>query len=522
MKKSGMSLIVLVITILVMIILAGVVVVSLSKNSPIQKAKEAMFKADASSFKDELNLSVVTKLGENANFNKKDINAAGKDMLKYIPSLTNKYMDKVEIVNAELVFVGDKESEKEWAHNVGLGFIKAPAVPSISASLIPIKWVNGVAVDTVVEDTEWADYQNKKWCNVRTKDGSMWTWIPRYAYRIIYYDKPVIDNKVPSSGKIVGYSDKRGLVDKNGKDNSFSRANGRVEVAFLGANNFKYFDGNKYTGDVRKKGGKDNPNNYAVHPAFSSVRRDGYVQKADGNFGSIEEIPGFFVSKFEMQPNCKCIPGNTAQRAISVNSAYAEGRNISKNQNIEGADSSLIKTTQWGAISYLAKAIGVEPNKNDNNKFLAGGGADNAYILNAGQSTTGNETGVYDMSGCSWEAMSAYVNAGILTEENRQNLIDNKDSKYVDVYAVSAANTQALNYDANADKYGDAQHEVSTSGISASGSWSLDSAKFPFGTSPVFYRGCAYNSDSGAGVFAFGSDSGKPNAFYSWRAVFTL
>ncbi|MEG0074176.1 MAG: hypothetical protein RR922_05375, partial [Clostridia bacterium] len=39
--KKGMSLIVLVITILVMIILAGVVVVSLSKNNPIETAKTA-------------------------------------------------------------------------------------------------------------------------------------------------------------------------------------------------------------------------------------------------------------------------------------------------------------------------------------------------------------------------------------------------------------------------------------------------------------------------------------------------
>ena len=45
-RKNGISLIVLVITILVMIILAGVVIVSLSKNNPIEKAKEAEFKTN--------------------------------------------------------------------------------------------------------------------------------------------------------------------------------------------------------------------------------------------------------------------------------------------------------------------------------------------------------------------------------------------------------------------------------------------------------------------------------------------
>ncbi|MEG2712249.1 MAG: hypothetical protein RR988_04415, partial [Clostridia bacterium] len=62
MKKNGMSLIVLVITILVMIILAGVVVVSLAKNNPIEKSKEALFKVDIIAFRDDLNLSIANEL----------------------------------------------------------------------------------------------------------------------------------------------------------------------------------------------------------------------------------------------------------------------------------------------------------------------------------------------------------------------------------------------------------------------------------------------------------------------------
>ena len=48
-KKSGISLIVLVITILVMIILAGVVIVSLQNDNPIEKAKEAKLVSSVSS-----------------------------------------------------------------------------------------------------------------------------------------------------------------------------------------------------------------------------------------------------------------------------------------------------------------------------------------------------------------------------------------------------------------------------------------------------------------------------------------
>ena len=63
-NKKGISLIVLVITILVMIILAGVVIVSLQKNNPVEKAKKASSDTNEASIKEAvvqyaLNLNVV-------------------------------------------------------------------------------------------------------------------------------------------------------------------------------------------------------------------------------------------------------------------------------------------------------------------------------------------------------------------------------------------------------------------------------------------------------------------------------
>ncbi|MEG0510329.1 MAG: hypothetical protein RR664_03545 [Clostridia bacterium] len=62
--KKGMSLIVLVITILVMIILAGVVVVSLSKNNPIDTAKTANTLTALSEAQSAVNLYAANKLAE--------------------------------------------------------------------------------------------------------------------------------------------------------------------------------------------------------------------------------------------------------------------------------------------------------------------------------------------------------------------------------------------------------------------------------------------------------------------------
>ena len=42
----------------------------------------------------------------------------------------------------------------------------------------------GEIIKTTREDDEWYSYEDKKWANAQTQDGSMWVWIPRYAYRI--------------------------------------------------------------------------------------------------------------------------------------------------------------------------------------------------------------------------------------------------------------------------------------------------------------------------------------------------
>ena len=52
--KQGISLIVLIVTIIVIIILAAAVILTLSKNNPIESAREAKFKEDVRSFKDDL------------------------------------------------------------------------------------------------------------------------------------------------------------------------------------------------------------------------------------------------------------------------------------------------------------------------------------------------------------------------------------------------------------------------------------------------------------------------------------
>ena len=39
-------------------------------------------------------------------------------------------------------------------------------------------------VATRQDDPDWYNYEEKKWANARTEDGSIWVWIPRFEYII--------------------------------------------------------------------------------------------------------------------------------------------------------------------------------------------------------------------------------------------------------------------------------------------------------------------------------------------------
>ncbi len=101
MKRKGVSLIILVITIIVMSILAGVVIYSMEKTNHIEKANSSVLITDLKAAQMELdtNLSVMQIHNKDIYFNY--VNVTGKEVLNYIPSLKKEFIGKVEIVNGE-------------------------------------------------------------------------------------------------------------------------------------------------------------------------------------------------------------------------------------------------------------------------------------------------------------------------------------------------------------------------------------------------------------------------------------
>lgn len=148
-------------------------------------------------------------------------------------------------------------------------------------------------------------------------------------------------------------------------------------------------------------------------------------------------------------------------------------------------------------------------------------------------STTGNVTGVYDMSGGAYEYVTAYVNnkyaqSGQPPYARGQSLIDSVNAgntKYADVYSVGSSDSQSNNYTAlnpstETGHYGDAIWETSDSSDSPYiNSWYSDIASFSYDGWLFFNRGGGYNGDTGAGMFFFCYIFGGANNDVSFHIV---
>ena len=127
-NSRGISLIVLVITIIVMIILAGVVLLEFSDDNPIGDANETKFKADLSAYKDELDIYIADKRVDVARMGQTydptddtDLDdVTGANVATYISNFKDSYYATVKILDGELVYFGTDTTEIGWATEIGI------------------------------------------------------------------------------------------------------------------------------------------------------------------------------------------------------------------------------------------------------------------------------------------------------------------------------------------------------------------------------------------------------------------
>ena len=336
----------------------------------------------------------------------------------------------------------------------------------------------------------------------------MFVWIPRYAYKI-------------TSG-----------YHQSGTDTT----GGTIEIKFLKGTTNEFLDGSgtaetdpskiTYTGDSQDQ--------WLVHPAFTDVEENG---------GWDTQLEGIWVGKFETTgeytngdaSKVTVKPGENSLVNMTINEQYKAGKSATFGEaSSELIGSHMAKNSEWGAVAYLSQSSyglnGKEIERNSE-ECITGGSSTKAtiYTTNAGQSTTGNAYGVYDMSGGAYERTASYVNYG----SNSSNLSTNggtsqgdlyganeeeqkTSTKYKTVYEASGTSTKN-SYNLAIEKKGDGVYETSNNNYN-NNSWFGTYSYFPHTSYPFFYRG-GYCDNSSAGVFYFNACNGSVDSVDSFRVA---
>jgi hypothetical protein len=233
---------------------------------------------------------------------------------------------------------------------------------------------------------------------------SYFVWIPRYKYKLFdmgNYDGASTENKPSTS---------------NAKE---------IEIIFE----------NKNT----KVSVGDEVGEYYSHPAFDEFNAN-----------------GIWVGKFETTGDVSQIsikPNKSSLRNINVKTMFESSYNYNRKN-----ESHMMKNTEWGAVTYLSLSkygINKEININNHSGYITGYSSTPQanqtvrpgttgftsditmpYNTEIGYkaSTTGNISGIYDMSGGAWEYMAGYVYGYLEKGGFANNEASKYDKKYFNIY----------------------------------------------------------------------------------------
>ena len=304
-----------------------------------------------------------------------------------------------------------------------------------------------------------------------------YVWIPRYKYQLFNVESTTMDPI-------------------------------EIQVTFEGKN-------------VTKSSGTAN-GEWLTHPAFTL---------------GTDELEGIWVGKFSttgsaetptVKPNIGMLTNQNVSTQFTTSQIFGTTTYLTST-GVSEVDAHMMKNIEWGAVAYLKQSkyglgttdIGL--NNYSSSPYLTGCGSTsgsaysttcNAYNTTDGMlaSTTGNITGIYDMSA----AMGTYV-MGVMKTSNGTALTYSSsgfttstlpfNSKYVDQYEYGGS----IN-DYTRRILGDATGEVN--------GWYGDIAGFVLSAYPWFFRGNSYVDDpAGAGVFTFRYNVGKAGPVLVFRSV---
>ena len=343
-------------------------------------------------------------------------------------------------------------TDKIWANAV---MVKTDATEGVECSKSRSYYMNAPAYTPVKEEDILAYY----------------VWIPRYRYKLF--------NATYASGTSAQVIDV--VFEK--------------ETSSTGTVTCTYDNTNGAETCTNKSNG-----NWYTHPAFTMINAS----------GNKTELKGIWVGKFETTgsttiPTVK--PGITSLRNITVAEMYNTSKLIRSIDylSINGAnksDSHTMKNIEWGAVAYLKQSnygLGITDIGINSGGTITGGGTGTSYTTNTSQSTSGNITGVYDMSGGAQE----YVMGNYNKQAGSSGLtVSGVPAEHIDIYSGTSVAASHL---------GDATGETA--------GWYRDYANFVNSSSPWFRRGGRSDNGDNAGVFDFYLYTGGAYSGCGFRVV---
>ena len=545
-STKGITLVALVITIIILLILATISIQSLTNTGLFARAKEARDKTAAA-----------------AENQAKTLNEYEDELNKYVSGASQVKTDWTGKVNKPKLMTGMTAIK----FNEPTGDEKAK---------------EGSTVKTTDIDAAWYDYDAKKWANAQTQDGSMWVWIPRFAYKV---------NSSTKTFDVVFLKDTTNTYLDNGTEKDAEKEGYIIHPAFKNESSTGYENGgwdkeltgiwvSKFEAGFATSNGNSAPKKASsVNYSQTSVWASGY--ETGGNDGSLSArnwIDGVYGST-TTAIKYPTFQGLTySMNYTNHNDAFNISRALTESGNIYGlssatTDSHLMKNSEWGAVAYLAQS---KYGLNGTNIYINNANLRNsqqsAYAITgcAGEtedaaevgvkidtttkkpvttdsskkiyvwtqksgtkaSTTGTIYGIYDMSGGTWERTAGLVNNGnenlATYGQSLLNALNNgKSSKYVTAYPFDSSvdknganidTASTANWKANTKIYGDGIRETSTAGTGKT-SWYTDYSCFPAVSSPFSGRGGHLWNGEGAGLFSFNRGDGYSNCTYGFRSV---
>lgn len=378
--------------------------------------------------------------------------------------------------------------------------------------------------------SSWYDYSKQEWANAvilnsgvtknvgdtvvvptdtstKSEVKAMLVWIPRYEYHIegtygTHLDETAGTKDLP----------------------------GQIEVKFI------------------PKSQTEADTNYILHPAFT------WDDNSDGVIVDSEHISGIWVGKFETTGTADeptILPNVRSLRSQNVSTQFNTSLKL-KNylSTVNNVDSHMMKNSEWGAVAYISQSIygkygntsytgaNKEVYKNDSSYYYTGrssgtyqqsdSSSSGTCLYNnitdrgsgigscgSGASTTGNITGIYDMSGGTIEYVMGYLTTastiwGATKSSNYAEFTSAPVGKYYDAY-TSDNKTTACN---GGICKGHALSEVT--------GWYNDYAVFVYASAPWSARGGSCNSTTYAGIFNSNGRMGDASSDTTFRSALLM